>query len=346
MSKKIVIPVFGALLTVGCLATLVACSGGTSKDPTNSDYPNSEFVATESSVGSIDLRVLQTTLGVAQTSGFIVTVRNSSGGPVQNIQVSCDTEEGLALIEPTTGRELTDASGQMSGKVGCEVPGSLIIGCRLPIGVNRRQFVTMKCQGPVPSGFEGFPGAAGGGLGSGGVSVSDDGGAAGGVGSSGIRLTSISTYDEGLLCSGTSSPNIDVTQNLCGTAPDQTAEPFYDSSVSMQVVNNSNVTARISYLRYVVGGANGSGTYFTSSNIALIGDLEVGPNGGTKSFCAPFTRAGGGGKRFIGSGSDIPSSLGVRNVTFELYGTTETGESFVISGSNAAYFNDYNRCSD
>jgi hypothetical protein len=342
MSKRNILPVLFALITLGGLAILVGCSGGTSNDPTNSDYEGSEFVATDSSVGSITLDVLQTTLGVGEVSGFMVTVRNSNGAPVENIQVACDTEKGLALIEPTTGRELTNSNGQMSGKVGCEVPGSLIVGCRLPIGVNRRQFVTMKCEGPVPSGFTGFPGAAGGGLGSGGVSVPDDGGDAGGSGTSGIRMTSIETYDEGAMCSGAASVTIDVVQSVCS---DSSSEPFYDSSVSLDVVNNSNVTVRFDYLRYSVSGSDGSGTVFTSSNIGLIGDLEISPNGGTKSFCAPFTRGGDGGKRFIGGSSLIPSSYGVRNITFTLYGSTETGDSVVISGTNSVYFNNYNRCS-
>ncbi len=341
MSKRNILPVLVALVTFSGLAILVGCSGGTSNDPTNSDYSDGEFVATESSVGSLELQVLQTTLGVGEVSGFIVKVRNSNGSPVQNIQVACDTEKGLALIEPTTGRELTDTGGQMSGKVGCEVPGSLIIGCRLPIGVNRRQFVTMKCEGPVPSGFTGFPGAAGGGLGSGGVSVPDDGGDAGGSGTAGIRMNSIQTYDEGAMCSGSASVTIDVVQSTCS---DSSGEPFYDSSVSLQVVNNSNATVRFDYLRYTVSGSGGSGTAFTSSNIGLIGDLEISPNGGSKSLCAPFTRGGDGGKRFIGGTSLIPSSYGVRNITFSLYGTTETGDSVVVSGTNSVYFNDYNRC--
>ena len=176
MSKIKIISILVALVTTICLTALIGCSGGTSTDRSGADYEDTEFVATEDSVGSIDLWVRTTDMPVSGVSGFIVSVRNSSGAPVQNIQIACDTELGLALIEPSTGSEMTDSHGQMSGKVGCEVPGSLILGCRLPIGVNRRKFVTIKCRGPIPDGFFGFPGAAGGGLGygTGGVAATED----------------------------------------------------------------------------------------------------------------------------------------------------------------------------
>lgn len=335
---------FGLIIAIALVA--IGCTGGTGDPNTNEDFAGTEFVATESTVGTLNLSVNSTTLSVGETSGFSAVVRNASGQPVSQIQVSCDTEAGLALIEPTTGAELTDNFGLMSGVVGCAAPGSFQLGCRLPIGGNKRKFVGMLCEGPVPAGFAGFGDTAGGGIGTGGVAVPDDGGEPGGVGTDAVRITEIAVSDTGEITDTSSSTTaIDITQGLCGDPPDQDPEPFFDSHVALKIVNNSNVAIRFTKLRYSVENVTSTGDKFNSQDIGLIGDTTsaLDPNGGENTFWALLFDANSGGKRFIGSGSNIAFN-GVRNITLRAEGTTELGDTVIVSGRIALSFDNFDRC--
>ena len=104
---------------------------------------------------------------VGGTSGFFVTVKDSRGRPLPYIRISCDTEQGLAIVEPSTGREHTNSEGRMSGRVGGVYPGSFLMECRGPQGFNLLGRAELVVGGDVPPGFVGWPGAAGGNLGGG-----------------------------------------------------------------------------------------------------------------------------------------------------------------------------------
>ena len=333
---------------IGFSALVVACvggggdtDGGKSGDLADA-YNGDTFVADDDTVGRIEVDVLEPDLQVALTSGFFVRVFDAAGAPVPNIKVSCDSEQGVAIVEPTTGTEITDAGGEISGKIGCEVPGSYQFGCRLPVGGNRRKFVKIVCNGPIPNGFTGFPGAAGGGLGTGGSGTAQDGGV-GGVNPDGVRITSIAISDTGV--SSASTTSIDTTFSDCDTdAATFTAEPFFDTSATFKVVNNSNLNIRFKSLRYTVPNASGSGSSsFTSSSIGLIG--EAAPNGGETTFSGIIIfDAVSLGKRFNGASANIPSSLGFRNITFALTGTTDLGDEVTITGTQALSFDGFNNC--
>jgi hypothetical protein len=162
------------LVALSC-AALCACSGGGDTDGgSGADqlYLGDQYVA-DDSAGTISLSVDSTSIPVAGTSNFSVAVRDAQGAPVPGLKIACDSEAGVAVIEPATGLEITSSSGSISGVIGCELPGSFQFACRLPIGANKRKMVTIKCTGTVPAGFSGFAGAGGGGLGTGGVG--DDG---------------------------------------------------------------------------------------------------------------------------------------------------------------------------
>jgi hypothetical protein len=159
MRKRNVALAVGSFLTAAGL--FAGCSGGTDNPETGADFAGTSFVADETTVGSITLEVENRDLAVGDTSSFSVFVRNSSGGPIGQISVSCDTEVGLVIVEPSTGSELTDSWGHMSGIVGCNTPGSFQMACRLPIGANKRKFVTIHCSGDEAGSLTG----AGGGLG-------------------------------------------------------------------------------------------------------------------------------------------------------------------------------------
>jgi hypothetical protein len=150
----------------GCLGGQGSTDGGSGAD---GDFQDDIFVSDESTTGGMRLEIAESSIAVGDTSEFLVFVRDEQQQPVPNINVICDSEGGVAILEPSTGYALTNGRGAMSGVIGCEAPGSFQLVCRLSVGANRRQFASVRCTGDTPSDFEGFPGAGGGGLGGGSV---------------------------------------------------------------------------------------------------------------------------------------------------------------------------------
>ena len=346
--KRSVVIALSMLVSVGVIGFgFSGCNSG-STESDNSPFSGG-FVASDDTVGSLSLSLNESTLSVSQTTGFHVSVVNQDGTPVPNISVFCDSELGIGIIEPTSGQEITNASGQMSGRIGCAAPGSFQFACRLPVGTNIREFVQVVCQGPVPAGFAGFENAGGGGLGNGsgggGVDAPSDGDP-GGTGTDGIRLVQIEVVDDGQ----NSTLNVDTTQVNCEPDPneDPIPEPFFDSLIQFHIVNNSNQAIQITGYQYTVPNATGDGTSsYTSPTIApapIDGGNEVAPFGGELVTTALFTDVVGGEKAFIGASGNIPTSLGVRNVSVAVSGRNENGDTFILTGEIGLNFDGYNRC--
>ncbi len=292
-----------ATITGLALGALIAgCTGSTGGG--EDEDSGGGFVAGPDTIGTIDLDVNETNLSVGDVTGFRVHVRNAAGAPVENIQVSCDTEEGLAIVEPTSGTELTDSNGQMSGKVGCEDPGSLMIGCRLPIGAGLRQFVTIICEGDRPGGFTGFPGASGGGIGNGTGGVGDDGDP------DGNTLDSVAVLDIAFrnAANGENSPDIDIDQ--IADCDDQTAgnqpEPFGNHYIDFKVKNGSSSTVTVESYSYVVTNVTTNVVAARSSTIEVTGsNFDIDPDG-EGDFSGIFLNAAAGAssdKSYIAAGN-------------------------------------------
>lgn len=343
MKKISILLIVMSLLVVGCKSSSTG-SGGES-DVTG------PFVAGEGTTGSMSLRLNATSLAVGDTTTFSVGVRDVSGNAVPRIEVLCDTEEGVALVEPASGTELTDGFGNMSGVLGCTLPGSFQIGCRLPTGTNLRQFGSLLCTGDVPEGFTGFPDAGGGGLG-GGVDVSDNADS----GSFGLRVTAIDFFDD-----GTTDSTLSIDLNRDGDCDNDVdtvdPEPFFETQIQFTVQNNSNSIARFTSYTYTIDNAtfanDGSGTDITSGSLSFIGEAEdVDADGGTATFTALFIQAviGGGStdKRFFGTTSNISDSdgseFGFARVTVVLRGVNSDGESISATAATTASFGDFDRC--
>lgn len=309
------------------LLGLSACNSGKTSGGGDANSGD-QFVATDDSVGSISLDVTRSELGVGSTSGFLVTVKDADGAPVAGTRISCDSEDGIAIIEPTTGAEITDGFGTMSGVIGCEVPGSLKLACRLPVGANRRKIASIKCTGDVPQGFTGWPGAAGGGLG-GGVDVSDDDGPLS------LRLTNITVYDSGDLESGGSS--VDIVAGTCGEAPDTTPEPFFDAYIGFTITNGTNSTLRVTRYRYTMLGHQ-------SPFINFIGEAKtIDAGGGTGDVTGLFLDAEAGGKRMVGRSSNIGTAQ-FANVSFLIEGVLGDSRAVTITGRATISLDDFDRC--
>ena len=323
----------------------IGCGGNTSGDGTSGNGT----AYNDDNAGQISLEIVEDHINVADTTGFRVRVFDENGGGVPDIEIACDTEQGLALLEPTTGYELTDSDGQMSGRVGCETPGSYQIGCRLPVGGNKRSLKTIICQGPVPAGFTGFAGAGGGTLGIGGSPGS--GGAIPPAGSGSTSLNDIVISEN-----GADTLSIDVVQGSCGfkdqngdgdtTDPgDVDPELFTDTLAKFNVKNDTSEAINLSSFSYEVSGASGSGTFFSSSELSFSLGSDV-PANGSATLTGLFLKAGNGTKKFTGSAASISPSLGFRNVTFTIYGTTVSGRSVQLSSSIGVSFGNFNTCTN
>ncbi|HMP27415.1 MAG TPA: hypothetical protein PKD37_05470 [Oligoflexia bacterium] len=325
-----------------CLSCFLIACGSTGSD-SDSAGGGDVFVPNESNTGSIKVQLNQEQIQVADTAGYTVYVRDAKGRGVPNIVVSCDSEQGVAIIEPTTGREATDSNGIMSGVIGCETPGSYLFGCRLPVGGNRRNFVTVKCLGPIPAGFDGFDGAAGGGLGGG--SQGTDGSGTGQVDvENGVRLVAFKVID--LPGQDDSTEMIvDTRQDLC----DETTTPpiieKFGTNVEFvfTVINNLNQSVFFDSMRYSVAGGDADGSTFTSKKIFLLSEVETRPRT-RQDVRAIAIRAIVGRKHFFDANFPIPVELGFKRVNYELFGQTADGRDFVLRGTSTINFTNINRC--
>jgi hypothetical protein len=337
-------------VVIASAAVLGACSGGDTDGGKASDvgFDDDVFVSGPDTTGSITVDVVEPEMEIGETSGFIVSARNASGQPVRNIQVACDSERGVAIIEPLRGFELTDDNGTMSGRIGCERPGSFQFVCRLTTGANRRAFVGVKCRGEVPAGFQGFPGAAGGGLG-GGVQVNDDGE---------VRIVEIGFDDDGSIDTG--EPSVDVSVDTIQT-PDCTPstteadpEPFFNTYVNIKVENNLSEKVRFSTLRYSISNLNDAGEDFSSRPLSLVRESgsTLDANGDTKNIIVPIfvakTQAGFAGLRKApADGTQVGPYIeveGLRTINFVLEGENASGDVVSVRASTTVSFANIDRC--
>ena len=334
---------FLASLSVTVIAaTLVACSGNTGGGEDNGNGTGFD----PGDAGSLSFTLNDADMQVSESTGFIVAVKDASGNPVPDIRITCDTEVGLALIEPNDGSQVTDGGGLMSGRLGCEQIGSFRVGCRLPVGAGRREFATVSCRGPIPNGFSGFPNAGGGGLGggSGEDPLNDD-----------VRVVGISLFDFGNVesgfGSGTGDLQIDTNRifDCDDSATTITPEDFFDTVIGIDVENFAAQAVNFSKLSFRVANSDGAGAQLNSAEFALINSDEVpgqksDGSPGTKRFIGFMTKVGSAGKELVGASSVLPSDNWISNVTFRLTGVSTSGDEVIITKRVAIAFGTYDRC--
>ena len=328
------------VVSLGLVATLAlwGCGNTDGGEADDQSFGDDVFVSADGVTGKIEITVPDR-VAVGSTDNFSAKVTDVDGAAVPAIQVSCDSERGIAIIEPTTGTELTDSFGGISGVVGCRFPGSFQFGCRLPIGANKRKFKTIHCEGDIPSGFSGFPDAAGGGIGTGGVSVGDDG-EPGGDGIDGVRVASLEVFD--VSTNATFGVDVEATADCNGDGTADDPEPFVQNLVCATLENNNNQQVEIVNMRFTVDNVDGTGTGdYTSPNIRT--GVEVDPNGGTVEVCAPFTSFNSSGdKVFVGRTTEIAELF--RNITFRYSVRNQSGDTGSVSIGTGIDFQNFNNC--
>ena len=301
-----------AALIAGGSALLLGC-GNTSTTETS---PTSGGIGGNGSTGKVQITLNDTTIATGDEVGFRVRLTDANGAPVSFVRMFCESERGIAIIEPSANGvafESTDENGEFSGRLGGISPGSYLIECRAQQGFNVVDRTTLIVTGDVPQGFTGWSGAAGGNLGGGSVTDPND--------TERVRITR-AVYQQ----SGADTLSIDTDRNCnCAGASPVTAidpEPFTGARVAITIQNETNGEYRVTSAS--VSGLATSGTLsFTDSTTVI-------PANSSGTLTLAVANASG---RCTITGSAISSSptlspaLNTGNVqtSIRVTGTTTTG---------------------
>ena len=338
---RILATAVGVLMISGCFGG-GDTEGGKGKETANSGA-DARYVA-DGGAGATMTMDAPLTMVVGETDEFRVHLRDPQGQPLEYIRIFCESEKGIAILEPSSGGvgfEHTSVNGNMSGVLGALLPGSYIIECRAPDGFGLVVRQSIKISGPVPAGFVGFPGAAGGNLGGGRlveqIPVDDEANpSTDGLGS--LRISAVSVNDGG---EKTSSGPIDIVQGpgVCdnGTAEtdDDYAEPMFFNNFYIAVQNDSNEKATIGTVGFTIeDGAAGATS--TQSKVVVI---AAGASGEVDGLLTEF---GGSGKVFAGSSSVVRA--GTYRVNLRVTGWFEKSGDFTLTRSLTLTFANVNNC--
>ena len=342
----------GAVLSVA-LASLVGCMGGRGDtDGGGADENNGigvQYVSDGGSGGRIELGVRGggewPTIGVGEEREFWVKLFDPLGAPLPFIRIFCESEKGIAIVDPSSGGvafEHTGADGIMSGVIGGLVPGSYILECRAPEGFNLIARITIRIEGEVPEGFAGWPGAAGGNLG-GGYIVDETEEAEEGEG---IRLSFAGLR----VASGTgttvaTNPFLDIDFiadcDIFDSDPSDPENWIADQFV-LGVTNTSEEDIIVDTVEITILGPT-TGTAVHSVQVVVPSGTTANSSGSANvvgQFVEPQVISGA--KVLAGSGYALPR--GTYPVRFRVSGSTDNGESFSASATISVTFDSVDNC--
>lgn len=327
--------ILGAILLASVLGLSTAgCnSGDTDGGPGNDDAgTGNQFVSDGGAGASIAIEA-PTEIAVGEEAEFFVSLTDASGVGIPDTRIFCESEKGIAIIEPSSGGvafESTSKNGRMSGVLGGLLPGSYMLECRGPQGFNLVDRVHMKITGEVPIGFAGWPGAAGGNLGGGVIIVQDP--------DESVLLASI-----GVTESGSSTPgfNVDTRRNLdCdGVATTNDPEPFFANDYVVTVDNQSLEPLTIQSVSLSVDDGRGVEIVDQGVNVQIA-------SGSTGTISGPFTEfitaTATASKSFAGTSFGVQE--GTYNVQVTVQGETLSGQSVSSTGTVAIRFFGLDNC--
>jgi len=327
------------VLGLAFLSLVVACGG----DKTGSTTDNGVTYVSDGASGSklvIELEDGGIEIPVAARVNFKVTATDPQGAPLVNIRLFCESEHGIAILEPSKAGvafEHTGSVGAMSGVLGGLSPGSFLLECRGPQGFNLVTRKSFKVVGEIPQGFTGWPGAAGGNLG-------------GGVFTDPLPEQVVLTQVTYITTGGDSDSRSGFIDNDliidCDTStPKLDVEPFGPDQYSIKIENNFDQRISISSVEYVIDLRVG-----TVSALRETGGLVIEGNSSV-DLTGVFTDTDNDieainplfDKFFVGSTTPTPS--GTFNMVFTVRGETVTGESFEETISSTVVIGPFNYCS-
>ncbi len=281
-------------------------------------------------------------IAVGEKKGFRVTALDPLGQPLARRRVFCESEKGIAIIEPSSGGvafEHTNLEGKLSGVLGGAEPGSYLLECRLEEGFNLVARKSLKITGSVPVGFNGFPGAAGGNLGGGTLPENPN-----------QAEISADQVEYATLPSQAFSADgqIDIVKNLLCLNPNGTAngpEPFGIDLFQVTFTNPTGFDADIDEVDFTVRDPNG-----VTSRQGI--GLTV-KSGQTAQIIGHFTEPAGVGTDlgtgFVGNlkqfaATTVRPVAGTYEVDFKVKGSLENGDSFSVTVPSSVVFGNFNVC--
>lgn len=163
-SPKCVLLTIVLTLVSALVLTLTSCRGGDTDGGQEEDRVLDSFaeINQNDSTGRLEIELIDSDPQLGSVTGFYVRAYGENNMPLDFVRISCDTEEGINLIEPFDKAALTDATGTLSGKFCGNSPGSFQIECRAPVGFGLVARDTIIVRGETGDGFEGCPGSTGG----------------------------------------------------------------------------------------------------------------------------------------------------------------------------------------
>lgn len=325
-----------AIFGTACIGGLVLAGCKTGDTDGGGDTTlGTQFVSDGGSGATLTIEAPET-IPVGGTVGFFVEALDPRGAPLAFLRVFCETEKGIAILEPSANGvafEHTGPDGRMSGKLGGLLPGSYIMECRAPEGYNLLARANLKITGDVPVGFEGFPGAAGGNLGGG--FVVD-------LGQDDLEdsdVLSVAFFDAGASEAG--SLVIDTDQLVCDEGDpaddsDDELEPFTYTLYQVSIRNDNEETVFLETVKFTISDPAGSSTSTQSVT------LEI-PAGCVGSLVGNFITFSGSSQVYAGSSFAV--TAGTFTVLMEMTGSTQNGDDFAISDSVSVTIGSVDNCS-
>ncbi len=266
---------------------------------------------------------------------FHVHAVDPQGLPLAFRRVFCESEKGIAILEPSSGGvafEHTNINGYMSGVLGGVFPGSFLLECRLEEGFNLVARKSFRVVGDVPPGFLGFPGAAGGNLGGGVVIENPD------------QEPRPLTVEILAFPNSTVNGQVDISQSFDCSGngrPGENAgdiEPFGFDNYRVTIKNPTNEPVLIREVKFIV---HLTGSDVESGDLGTTITVDAAGQGSTTGTFTEFTSSGS--KTFVTTNVAVP--LGTYNVEFVATGEgTLSGDDFRVEGSVAATFGHVDNC--
>ncbi|MBL7661988.1 hypothetical protein JNK13_04460 [bacterium] len=323
------IKLVSVIFVVTICATLFACTQGNTDGSddaeTSGTGKDGRFTSTGSSGSQLTI-IAPEKVAVGDTSGYRVIAQDPSNRALKNLLITCDSEQGIAILEPTTGVEHTDDNGQMSGVLGLERPGSYVFECRASGVHNLIARTTIIGTGTIPEGFNGFAGAAGGGLGGGRVTDDD---------TANIRILSLEFTDAG----GTSKFGTIDTARIGDCDGDSTTddpEPFTNTQYTIKIKNTSKVQRlKIESVKFEINDGAGSQTGTLNVNAEAAPDSEVAVNGLFINGVPPS-------QVYTGSSNVVTS--GTHAVKVTVRGRLGSGDSITLQSTQTVTFGSVDNC--
>ena len=114
------------VLLISLILGLTYCNQGDTDGGIADAFPGSPLVAGAINSGATLSIIADTNVPLGGSIEYLVEARDANGAPLPFIPITCDTEQGLALLEPTVnpptsttaGIASTSSGGVMSGVLG------------------------------------------------------------------------------------------------------------------------------------------------------------------------------------------------------------------------------------